>query len=76
MAEPLSRIVNRVPTLHRPLPEDASFAEIVAYWQRRIPTVDMAAIANEALNQTFEILCTSLGLDPTPFDTWLKEARQ
>lgn len=73
----MTRIVNRVPTLHRPLPEDASFADIITYWQRRIPTVDMTAIAHDALNQTFEILCTSLGLDPKPFDAWLtKEAQQ
>lgn len=64
-------IVNRVPTLHRPLPADASFAEIVAYWQRRIPAVDMTAIAHEALNQTFEIMCTALGLDPDRLDTAL-----
>lgn len=65
------RVVNRVHTLHRPLPVDASFDEIVAYWQRRIPTVDMTAIAHEALTQTFEIMCTALGINPDQLDTSL-----
>ncbi|QOP67378.1 membrane protein [Gordonia phage Herod] len=65
------RIVNRVPTLHRPLPADALFGEIVAYWQRRIPAVDMTTIAHEALTETFEIICAALGLDPDQLDTAL-----
>ncbi|AYD83958.1 hypothetical protein SEA_GETALONG_98 [Gordonia phage Getalong] len=67
-----SRIVNRVPLLHPPLPEGATFAEIVAYWQRRIPGVDMYAIADKALAQTWEQIGEAIGLDMDAIDDGLK----
>ena len=62
------RVVNRVTSLHRPLPPDAPFADVVAYWQKRMPEVDMVAIANEALAQTFALICGAVGIDADTID--------
>ncbi|QTF81781.1 hypothetical protein SEA_BEEGEE_78 [Gordonia phage BeeGee] len=58
-------IVNRVPTLHRPPPEGASVAEIVAYWQRRLPFIDMRDVTADALLQVAAGL-SAAGLTEAP----------
>lgn len=67
----MTRIVNRVPTLHRPLAEGATFAEVVAYWQHRVPGVDWAAVATEAVDQTWRTIGELLGLDMDAIDEGL-----
>ncbi|QDH47673.1 hypothetical protein PP484_gp40 [Gordonia phage Madeline] len=58
-----SRIVNRVPTLHRPLPGDATAADIIAYYQRRIPGINWLNIVNTALLETLLVFGNAFGLD-------------
>ncbi|MCR8897285.1 hypothetical protein PP506_gp68 [Gordonia phage DobbysSock] len=65
-------IVNRVTTLHRPLPEGATFAEVVAYWQKRIPGVDMYAIADKAITETWQQIGEAIGLDMQAIDEGLQ----
>lgn len=59
-------VVNRVPTLHRPLPEGAPLSEVVAYWQRRLPGVDWRTVFEEAITDTFSMLGAALGLSAVP----------
>ena len=70
------RVVNRVTSLHRPLPPDAPFADVVAYWQKRMPEVDMIAIANEALVRTFALICDAFGVDAETIDAGLADITQ
>ncbi|UAJ16245.1 hypothetical protein SEA_MALIBO_69 [Gordonia phage Malibo] len=67
------RVVNRATSLHRPLPPDAPFADVVAYWQKRMPAVDMVAIANEALARSFAMLCEYVGISTDAMDEMLAE---
>ncbi len=70
----MTRIVNRVHTLHRPLPEDATFADIIAYWQRRYPLINWADIADKAITQTWQAIGEHLlGLDMQAIDEGLRD---
>ncbi|QFP95756.1 hypothetical protein SEA_CHERRYONLIM_3 [Gordonia phage CherryonLim] len=49
-------IVNRVPLLHKPLPVDASLADVVEHWGKRMPLVDWFQIASDTIHSTGRVL--------------------
>ncbi|QWY82467.1 hypothetical protein SEA_TOLLS_43 [Gordonia phage Tolls] len=61
-------VVNRVPLLHKPLPADASLADIVEYWNKRCPLVDWYQVTQESIDWALRMVGDAIGVDVGTFD--------
>lgn len=66
-------VVNRVPLLHKPLPVDASLADVVEYWQKRVPGVDWLTVAYTALDTSMRMFGDAVGIDYKTMDAAIEE---
>ena len=68
-------IVNRVPLLRKPLPADASLADMVDYWNKRAPLVDWYQVAQESIDWALRMVGDAIGVDVGTFDLSIRRGQ-